>query len=586
MGLTIVVLYGFWHERDSSQRRAHHAGHEHENDHAQAMRHRGSLRGRLVSERGSVLNANLLLVGTDVNGRVLVRELTGDRAGMFEASDLHEGRYMLHCSSTTCAPALTLPVTLTAGSDVDMGTVQLDRGHFWRGSVIDGDGNPIPDATVRLWEVATPNPLPWGDTPRPLAVASTDDNGRYHLQDVRPGHVILTAQSSKGFAIARHTVFANAKECGDHEFVVPNAQWARGRVLDDFDKPIAGAQIYVYANSNTPPAWATVLTESNSAGEFDLPMFRPGVLQVVADGFPMHRFPAPLDAGTFTVTLRRDASVIVYLVDVDGQPISSARILVYMRQADTPTLAIATTDASGIATCSAVSGTLECVAMRHSDLGIADWRGGWPGLEGPDDPAVHPGRNEFTFVHTGGVEVAGRVVDKEQNPIAGARCSHLTAQYGEAVVISDDVGAFRIRMPNPRSPRYVHTTAYGYVQEPRGVAWYTKLDADGDGLAHFDVTMVREARVVGRVVDSGGRPQARAFVRPTCEQDILQMLAVPAAAGIVTTHSGLYVVDGLPPGIEVSIVHASGARTAPFGVRDGVTLAPDLVLDAAATPGR
>lgn len=96
--------------------------------------------------------------------------------------------------SQTVGPYFALGLTWQDASDVvPPGTADA----FWiRGTVYDGDGEPIPDALVETWQADSQGRFAHPDDPRGavewsdfrgLGRSGTDDAGRYGIHTVKPG---------------------------------------------------------------------------------------------------------------------------------------------------------------------------------------------------------------------------------------------------------------------------------------------------------------------------------------------------------------------------------------------------------------
>jgi len=104
---------------------------------------------------------------------------------------------MIGCTpSQTVGPFLGLGLPWPDGPD---GVVAGTPGSFWlRGLIVDGAGEPVPDALVETWQADPDGRFdhpddPRGAHPRPgfrgFARCPTDADGRWAIRTVRPGRV-------------------------------------------------------------------------------------------------------------------------------------------------------------------------------------------------------------------------------------------------------------------------------------------------------------------------------------------------------------------------------------------------------------
>ncbi|HKN93978.1 MAG TPA: protocatechuate 3,4-dioxygenase subunit alpha, partial [Thermoleophilaceae bacterium] len=98
--------------------------------------------------------------------------------------------------SQTVGPYFAIGLTWDDGPDV---VPQETDGAFWiRGRVIDGNGDPIPDAVVETWQADPDGRFAHPDDPRGavdwgafrgLGRCGTDKEGRFGIYTVKPGRV-------------------------------------------------------------------------------------------------------------------------------------------------------------------------------------------------------------------------------------------------------------------------------------------------------------------------------------------------------------------------------------------------------------
>lgn len=122
------------------------------------------------------------------------RHATTDADGAFTLTDLSPGRFRVTVARDGFAPA-TLRVTLAGDPDrpTDLGRIDLVEAGTVAGQVVDPRGEPVAGARVARDRV--PTYLPLG--PLPPGVALTDRDGRFHLDGLPEGQVVLEAYSAE-----------------------------------------------------------------------------------------------------------------------------------------------------------------------------------------------------------------------------------------------------------------------------------------------------------------------------------------------------------------------------------------------------
>ena len=169
-----------------------------------------AITGRVVNESGQPLpgvSVSVLGAGTS-NGQ---RTAT-DNEGNFRALGLDAGAYRIFVSSpgyVTEIPDLNNSVTYYRPGD--SATLTLVKGGVIAGTVTNGAGEPLVNATVRALRVkdSEGKPLQAGNQSRERA---TDDRGYYRIYGLQPGSYIVSAGGSTQFFSGAFGINAYANE--------------------------------------------------------------------------------------------------------------------------------------------------------------------------------------------------------------------------------------------------------------------------------------------------------------------------------------------------------------------------------------
>ena len=270
------------------------------------------LEGRIVDSQGSPVEGvqvvSTALAGTLPDGKGQENPASGitDSEGLFRLRGLQPGeRVTLYVQHSEY-----LPLTLTLRATGErLPEIVLRRGAEISGRVVDGQGEPVHGAVVRLLREAGPG-QPGGES------ASTDASGRFHLKSVEPGRGRLIANTVEDdFAESGEVVFAAGEELKDVVITLRRGVGVtvEGRVLDARGQPAAGAEVSVV---NLPPLPQLRHATTDEKGQFRLKGVLPGIATVSAVR------PGDLAQARRQVSIQPGRNEVELVLESSGHPVS------------------------------------------------------------------------------------------------------------------------------------------------------------------------------------------------------------------------------------------------------------------------
>jgi protocatechuate 3,4-dioxygenase beta subunit len=420
-------------------------------------------------------------------------------------------------------------------------------------------GDPIRNARVAIFIAG-----------RPIPAVLTDTDGRFQFAVGSPAQYNLIA-SKPGFAKTALTVAAAAVSpagvqaldsavADEIQIGLAKAAVLAGVVLDDDGEPLPEANVVVEAvqpaaGRPAPSAQTVATTQTDDLGEF--------------------RF-GGLAAGAYVVSVRTGE-----IVTVVGERFGTATI------GNAPARRIYYPATSRIAEAQRFD-----LTPGDEKGGVAftipDWRPAASGLIALNAGRVPDDADPKTFAI-----VRGRVHRPDGRPLSGARVLLIPARLEgrSRMTVTGAGGAYEFAVPAEDEGEYrVIAGAVGYLEAPFGAPQGERLGQPvalhpGDVRERVDVTLLRPAIVVGRVVDEYGDPVDAAAVRALRARfaDGRRQLV---DAGVLrrTDDLGRFRLSGLRPGayvIGASVGQIIGAQATADVPGYGTTYFPGT-LDAAA----
>jgi protocatechuate 3,4-dioxygenase beta subunit len=473
-------------------------------------------------------------------------------------------------------------------------TFALARAAGLRGKVVDPQGRPLPGAAVAAVAERALGGRAFAASDPVTERAFSGPQGQFELRLLHPGQGYEVRASRPGAfpAAGRVTAGDPAAQPRALTLVLAPARPVRGKVQDPAGKPIADAEVVLRPAlrpglSPAPGADAEGTTARSDAkglfavaeapaAEIELAARKKGYAPAI---LPALRIPAgkgpagqgPADLGI--VVLRPGARLAGRVLDQRGKAIADAGIFLLPQALDVNQAERALERRKPAAT-SAADGAFALEDLIPGvPVHLAIRAAGFLTLQRAVRPPAEP---PITLRLQPAAALAGRVVDEEGDPIAGARVDFRWQAalpeepdrpvgipvFREARAGAD--GRFELRGV-PLGTAQVSASAAGFVpREPFEVVLPRPAQA-----GELRVVLTRGAVLQGRVTNAAGEPVPAVRVG----------LGGSSAA---TDDDGLYWLEGAPPGHqEVLFVHASYGRLAKrFDVQPGVNL-----LDIAFPPG-
>lgn len=395
------------------------------------------------------------------------------------------------------------------------------------GRVVDADGKAVAGARVALVPTE-PTAMSRGfmmfSTSGTRNALSADD-GSFRLEDVAPGPVELRAEAAgKQTGVLSNLEVASGQDLKGVEVVLATAAVVEGRVLAS-GRPVPGAEVQIVEpdmGRGTRFFMAPMAT-SDGDGYYRLDGVAPGTRTVQVEHKSHSKAVRELEvragANSLDISLEKGAEVSGRVVDADGRPVPSARVLLYEgnRFWDLPS---ATSGADG-------SFTLEGVA--DGTYRVKAEKEGFAGGEGEEVTVAGSVGGVEVKLSTGGA-IVGQLKGLDFTELSQVRVMTLGFAGSRTGRVSPD-GSYRIDNVGPGEHR-VSASVRG-EREAEGKV----ILEPGETEVRLDLDFVEGLVLTGRVTRNG--EPATGYV---------VTLEGPSERLLDTDHEGRFRFDGLEPG--------------------------------------
>ncbi len=268
--------------------------------------------GHVVFADGNPLPGAMVMISGDEHDR----RATTDSRGGFEVTDLPAGTYSLQLHASGALPVARRRVSAPSQDLL----ITVDRGYSVRGVVLEeGSFRPISGAQVVS--------LPVGTTNRISRSATTDDQGRFELEVLPEGRLLVSAQAD-GFVSGKSSELSVGPQgpSAEVEIQLTAGSTLVGQISDESGTPILAASISVLEAADLD--WPAALSDQDGSFRLEGLPRGPHRIQVQADGFVTRQFPVELDRSehAMDVVLSRGDVLVGRAVDETGSPLSQMHV--------------------------------------------------------------------------------------------------------------------------------------------------------------------------------------------------------------------------------------------------------------------
>ncbi len=427
------------------------------------------------------------------------------------------------------APFSARGVRIPPGSGpFDFGKVVLRPGAGLRGRVVDGAGKPVRGAEVFLLEEEPRTPQTAALDGRPSVITSA--GGEFALSDLPVAAPVHLLARAPGYAAA---LARGVRPPLDRPLVIPLEKGTslRGRVVDEARAPIAGATVeavwqpVLASDPERLPVGmpASFHATTGPAGRFEISGLPEGLVSLGAQarGYVAREgrkleLPRPDDAPELEIVLEIGATLAGRIATTRGEPVGEARV----RVGDAGGLS----DPEGQYLVEGAAPGRQRVWVFHRDYRRFETTH----VLGPDD-------NLLDVELEAGVEVSGRVLDEQAQPVAGARVALRARDRREHSALSASDGAFHFATV-PRARYRLAAEREGYASS----AAPAEVLVETEPVRGLEVTLRKGATISGRILGLEPEDLSRVVVEASTAQSSARRAEIDA--------EGRYRLAGLNPG--------------------------------------
>ncbi len=447
------------------------------------------------------------------------------------------------------------------------------------GLVVDEQGKPVADVEIR------------SDAGN---AARTSAAGRFRLAGLQARLAYKLRLVRKGYAPAVTELPPQeaGRPAADLRIVLRRGRTGFGRVVNQAEEPVAGAEVILESAEPGAPMWmrrrlspeeraeaGALRAATDANGRFEIADLPPGNFDLTAQGrgyasLTVPGLSVPEGGGSTDLgTLVLPPGVVLegFVVDPQGRAVKEARVFVTPAEearglAAPPTEAAAMTGPDGFFRVEdRRAGETVRVDVQRSGYAAASA----PGVQIPREAPLR------IVLQPSGV-LEGRTVDQDGRPVAGARVSVLPVdQFSPALLLgrppratSEEDGSFRIEAP----PGSLELRA---MAEGRQSSKMVRVELQpGQTMKGIEVVLPAGAVVEGRVLSPRGTPVAGAEVGLVFSQ--MTREAAWSSVRVTADGEGRYRLEGVPPGPQTFQAEHPGYRRA---ARDLSVQAGENTLD-------
>ncbi|MFY9826978.1 MAG: carboxypeptidase-like regulatory domain-containing protein, partial [Thermoanaerobaculia bacterium] len=400
--------------------------------------------------------------------------------------------------------------------------------------------------------------------PPEVRSASSAPDGSFRIAPLQPGGLYTLMASRPGFAPATLPVAVpqTPRSRPPLRLVLTRGRTASGLVLDPRQRPVSGVEVKLTveqprSSSGTEPELGSFRAQTDAGGRFLIPGLPAGLLELRIQGpelaplrtrvVSIPKGDGLLDLGTFTLEGR--PRIAGWIVEPGGRPVEGVEIWVVDEDST------GTTQEARRAGPAAVTGPDGSFELRDRSVGDHEkLRACRQGFLPAEFQAQGPGATKPQVVLTPAVQLTGRVVSGDGEPLPGAHVSAaVSGPQGSDITYpdppcpfadtatADAEGAFTL--PLKRPGRYdVWAWGTGHL-----IPRLKHLLVPPEGLEGVEIRMESGATVTGHVINPEGHPVA----------GVMLTLSGPESYSKATTDDGGdFLLEGVGAGdLEIGIEH-------------------------------